>query len=148
MLVPRDVDFKSYKRKRSKIVVSANFGGYTWEILNFRRFIVDISVITPNWIVKWSACWWEKYGLSYNIKFSTSLRWSLLWKSDHKLAPLAILNDKMEVKHGKIILKFIIVRRIWLCVNERIQEEIEICDPIQLKVHLVYFWENWDFCNI
>ena len=28
MLVPRDVDFKSYKRKRSKIAVSANFSDH------------------------------------------------------------------------------------------------------------------------
>ena len=23
---------------------------------------------------------------------------------------------------------------------------LTICDPIQQKLHLVYFWENWDFC--
>ena len=48
MLVPRDVDFKGYKRKRSEI---AYFGGKQ-EIMHFRRFIVDFFVITPNWIVK------------------------------------------------------------------------------------------------
>ena len=51
MLVPRDDDLKSYKQIRSKIAVSANFGGKQ-EIMHFRRFIVDFSVITPNWIVK------------------------------------------------------------------------------------------------
>ena len=31
-------------------------------------------------------------------------------------------------------------------INERMLHYI--CDPIQQKIHLVYFWKNWDFCII
>ena len=45
-------------------------------------------------------------------------------------------------KYGQRPLNVVLPFRIrpWVCSW--------ICDPIQQKVHDVYFWENWDLCII
>ena len=65
MLVPRDVDFKSDKRKRSEIAVVTRNNA-------FRRFNVDFSVITPNSIVRFKYV--DEKNKVFHMLISTSFR--------------------------------------------------------------------------
>ena len=58
--------------------------------MHFRRLIVDFSIITVHTELdrQISVCWWEKHGLSCDIKISTSLRSVSVMKKWSQYAPL------------------------------------------------------------
>ena len=70
---------------------------YRWYLRNYMYTELDGQI---------SVCWWEKYGLSYDIKISTSLRWVSVVKKWSQHAPLNIYdNTRLELLCNPRVIK-------------------------------------------